>query len=373
MSKLAVVSLVVCLLCGVAGCLPHLYAQPTVKIGLVAPFEGWFRPLGYEALHAVKLAVRERNEQGGVEGYLVELVALNDDQDPESAAQRAREMAVDPDIVGVIGHFGEETTAAALPVYEEEGLALIVPASTAIDVTSGGRGASWLVADDCRIGRAAARYAVGEMGVREVVAVGGSEDLLECFTAEVSASGASVHRVRDGDQESLLTLLQEQSPDLLFFGGDALEGAELLVDLRARGVELPLLGGNGLNSAQFVQVAGDAAEGVTYVGITPPLEDEDFAEAYEALSGGPPGPYAALYYDAANLLLDALERCIAGEGRPSREGLMAALSETEDYQGLTGPISFDEDGQALQRAVYVYQIVDTRYPGELRPCQARDE
>jgi branched-chain amino acid transport system substrate-binding protein len=370
MSKLAVVSLVVCLLCGVAGCLPPLYAQPAVKIGLVAPFEGWFRPLGYEALHAVKLAVRECNEQGGVGGYLVELVALNDDQDPESAAQRAREMAVDPDVIGVIGHFGEGTAVAALPVYEEEGLALVVPASTEMAVTSGGPGVFRLVADDCRIGRAAARYADGEMGVRDVVAVGGSEDLLGCFSAEASASGASVHRALEGDRDSLLSLLEEQSPDLLFFGGDALDGAELLADLRARGVEVAVLGANGVNIPQFVEVAGDVAEGVTYVGVTPPVEDERFAEAYEAMWGGAPGPYAPLYYDAANLLLDALKRCIASEGSPSREGVTAALSETEDYQGLTGPISFDEDGQALGTEVYVYQIVDSQYPGELRPCQA---
>jgi branched-chain amino acid transport system substrate-binding protein len=373
MSKLAVASLVVCMLGVVAGCLPPLYAQPTVKIGLVAAFEGWFRPLGYEALDAVKLAVSECNERGGVGGYLVELVALNDDQDPESAAQRAREMAVDPDIVGVIGHFGEETTVAALPVYEEEGLALVVPASTALVVTSGGRGVFRLVANDRQIGRAAARYAIGEMGVRDVVSVGGSGDLLECFSAEASASGASVHRALEGDRDSLLSLLEEQSTDLLFFGGDALEGAELLVDLRARGVEVPVLGGNGVNSPQFVEVAGETAEGVTYVGITPSVEDERFAEAYEAMWGGLPGPYATLYHDAAKLLLDALERCIASEGSPSREGVMAALSETENYQGLTGPISFDEDGQALGTTVYVYQIVDVRYPSELRPCEACNE
>jgi branched-chain amino acid transport system substrate-binding protein len=370
MGRLALALLFACGLCLVAGCLPTLYAQPTVKIGLAAPFEGLFRPLGYEALNAVKLAIAERNEQGGVEGYLVELVALNDDQDPESAVQRAREMAVDPDVMGVIGHFGEETTVAALPVYEEEGLALVVPASTSTAVTGGGRGIFRLVADDCTIGNVAARYAAGEMTVQDVVAFGGSEDLLRCFTVGMDESGATVHRLPEGDREQLLSLLEEQSPDLLFFGGEALEGAELLVELRGRGSDVPVLGGNGLNSPQLVQIAGDAAEGVTYVGITPPLGDGRFAEAYEARSGSAPGPYAALYFDAADLLLDALERCIAREGRTSREGVMAALAETEDYEGLTGRISFDEDGQVWQPAVYVYQIVDARYPGELQACPA---
>jgi branched-chain amino acid transport system substrate-binding protein len=358
-----------CGLCLVAGCLPPLYAQPTVKIGLVASFEGLFRPLGYDALNAVKLAIAERNERGGVEGYLVELVALNDDQDPESAVQRAREMAVDPDVMGVIGHFGEETTVAALPVYDEEGLALVVPASTSTPAT-GGRGIFQLAADDCRIGKVAARYAAGEMAVQHVVAFGGGEELLRCFTEVIEESGATVHQVPEGERARLLSSLEEESPDLLFFGGEALAGAELLVELRGSGADVPVLGGNGLNRPQLVQVAGDAAEGVTYVGITPPLGDERFTEAYQALSGGPPGPYAALYYDAAGLLLDALERCIALEGKPSRDGLMAALAETEDYQGLTGPISFDADGQAQHATVYVYKIVDGRYPGQLQTCPA---
>jgi branched-chain amino acid transport system substrate-binding protein len=296
-------------------------------------------------------------------------VALNDDQDPESAVQRAREMAVDPDVMGVIGHFGEETTVAALPVYDEDGLALVVPASTSAPVT-GGRGIFQLAADDCVIGRVAARYAAGEMAVQDVVAFGGSEDLLRCFTQGIEESGATVSRAPEGERGQLLSLLEEKSPDLLFFGGEALEGAELLVELRGSGADVPMLGGNGLNSPQLVQVAGDAAEGVTYVGITPPLGDERSTEAYQALSGGPPGPYAALYFDAAGLLLDALERCIALEGRPSRKGVTSALAETEDYEGLTGPISFDADGQARQPAVYVYKIVGGRYPGELQTCPA---
>jgi branched-chain amino acid transport system substrate-binding protein len=345
-----------------------MYAQPTVKIGLVAPFEGLFRPVGYEALYAVKLAIAQRNEQGGVGGYLVELVALNDDQDPESAAQQAGEMAVDPDVVGVIGHFGEETTVAALPVYEEEGVTLVVPASTSTAVTGDGQGVFRLVADNCTVGTAAARYAAGELAVQDVVATGGSEDLLRCFTVVMEESGATVHRMAEVKGGQLISLLGEQGADLLLFGGEALEGAELLVELRGSGSEVPVLGGNGLNSPQLVQVAGDAAEGVTYVGITPPLEDERFAEAYETLSGGAPGPYAPLYYDAAGLLLDALERCIAREGRPSREGVMAVLAETEGYEGLMGRVSFHEDGQAQQPAVYVYRIVDGRYPGELQAC-----
>jgi branched-chain amino acid transport system substrate-binding protein len=367
MRKLAIATLLFCVLGAAGGCVPTLYAQPTVKIGLVGPFEGLHRPLGYEALHAVKLAVGERNERGGVAGYLVELVALNDDQEPESAAQCAKEMAVDPDVVGVIGHFGERTTAAAIPVYEEE-LALVVPATTATDLTrDGSAGVFRLVADDCAIGKAAAQYAVGELGARSIVVTGGTAELLECFASGLNGSGVTF---RQFEESAVISVLGEERPDLLFFGGDTVEGAQLLLDVRGAGLETPVLGGNGLNSSELVQIAGDAAEGVTYVAVTPPLVDQGFAEAYEAFSGQPPGPYAPLAYDAAGLVLDALERNIDVEGRPSRSGVIEALSDTDGYQGVTGAISFDENGQAQARAVYVYQIVDRQYPGELRECPA---
>jgi len=99
--------------------------RPVVKIGLVAPFEGLYRHLGYEVLYAVKLAVRERNAAGGVSGYMVELVGLDDGNDPARARLQARKMIVDSDVMGVIGHFSDEAALAALDEYHWAGLALI--------------------------------------------------------------------------------------------------------------------------------------------------------------------------------------------------------------------------------------------------------
>lgn len=367
--KLSVPLLIFSLLGFITGCGPWGSTQPTVKIGLVAPFEGLYRPLGYEVLSAVKLAISERNQAGGVKGHMVELVALNDDQDPTVAVRRAREMAVDQDVVGVIGHFGEQTTLAVLSSYCEAGLALVVPASTATDVTESGCGQTFrLVADDGVLGAAAARYAVMQRGASRLAVIGGSVDLVDSFASRARQEGALVSQHLDDDRVELLAALESEGPDMIFFGGEALEGAELLLELRAAGLDIPLLGSNGLNSPYFVQVAGNAAVGTAYLSITPPLESERFSEGYVALAGGPPGPHAALAYDAARLLLDAVERSIAVEGRATREAVVVALSETEEYEGLTGRISFDERGQAREPRIYIYEIVDGKYPGQLQSC-----
>ncbi len=102
--------------------------KPTVKIGLSAPFEGLYRDLGYEALHAVRLAVRQRNEAGGVgDRYFVELVALNDFNEAGEAAWQARELAVDPGVLGALGGWSAETARAAAPEHRRLGLPFLAP------------------------------------------------------------------------------------------------------------------------------------------------------------------------------------------------------------------------------------------------------
>ena len=111
-----------------AGCCSSV--KPTVKIGLSAPFEGRDRDLGYEVLHAVRLATRERNERGGLaDRYLVEMVALNDFAEADEAVAQAYEMAADPDVMAVLGGWSPETAAAATPVYEQLELAFVTPAA----------------------------------------------------------------------------------------------------------------------------------------------------------------------------------------------------------------------------------------------------
>ncbi len=338
-----------------------------IKIGLVAPFEGLYRTLGYQVLPAVKLALAERNEAGGVNGHMVELVALDDGQDPTVAAQRAREMAVDPGVLGVIGHFDDETTLAALSTYYRNGLALVVPSATATEITHRGYSQTFrLGADNDLLGVTAARYAVVDRGASHLAVIRGQEDLVDSFVAAVREEGAAVVLDLRAHEDGFLIALAKKRPDMVFFGGAALEGGELLLQLQEAGLEIPLLGGNGLNSPRLVQIAREAAAGTTYVTITPPLEDQSFIEGYTALSGVSPDPTAALAYDATCLLLNALQKAIAVEGKPTRHGVIAALSQSEAYDGLTARISFDEQGQALNPHVYVYEIVDARYPGELR-------
>jgi ABC-type branched-subunit amino acid transport system substrate-binding protein len=92
---------------------------------LVAPFEGRYRLIGYDVIYSARLAVREINAAGGIDGHRVALVALDDGGDPQLAYDAARTLSIDPNVVAVVGHWLPETTAAATPVYAEAGLPLV--------------------------------------------------------------------------------------------------------------------------------------------------------------------------------------------------------------------------------------------------------
>ncbi len=90
---------------------------PIIKIGLVGPFEGRQRQIGYDVIYSARLAVREINEAGGIAGYRVALVALDDGGDTELAQATAESLILDPAVVLVLGHWLTETTAVAAPIY----------------------------------------------------------------------------------------------------------------------------------------------------------------------------------------------------------------------------------------------------------------
>jgi ABC-type branched-subunit amino acid transport system substrate-binding protein len=105
-----------------AGCAS---ADPVVKVGLVAPFEGRNRAVGYDAIYSARLAVREINQAGGIGGHRVALVALDDRGDPQLAVEAAASLVLDPGVVAVVGHFLPQTTDVVASLYDERGLALI--------------------------------------------------------------------------------------------------------------------------------------------------------------------------------------------------------------------------------------------------------
>jgi branched-chain amino acid transport system substrate-binding protein len=322
--------------CAVGG---GLNAPRTLKIGLVAPFEGSHRPLGYEALFGVKLALQERNSAGGVHGYRVELVALNDFDEPSEAAIQARALLTDPDVLGVVGHLSSATTLAAVPLYQEAGLAVVIP---------------WSVAPDLELGQGVVSVAadMAEMDAR--LETTGRDMGLNHVT---ELSGANFGPIAGNTQAISLAT-------------DGLTAGEIMVNLRQANISLPVLGQVEVGSPQTVQVAKAAANGLIFVSPGPDpgqtAEAASFVEAYQALAGFPPGPRAVLAYDATQILLDGIEQSlrINNSYLPTRAHVSAIIT-TVQRRGLSGDIAFDQQGRRVNAPIWLYQIVAGAYPGTL--------
>lgn len=311
---------------------------PTLKIGLVAPFEGLHRSLGYEALFGVKLALQERNQGHGLLGYRVELVALNDFDDPAEAQLQAKALVVDPDVVGVVGHLSAAATQAAMPVYQQAGLALSVPWTVAqAGPDDSGRGMVSVAANQAQT---TARLGLLKQDL-------GWFNVIEIKDQYVDAMPAGTQAVE------LVT--------------DAVTAGQAILALKEAGVDLPLLGQEETGSFQLLQVAGEAANGFVYVSPGPDprqaLDTEMFVQKYTDLAGFPPGPRAALAYDAANVLLDAIALAISSGSALTRSEVSAVVGQVQ-RRGLSGRIAFDAQGQRVDAPVWVYQIVEGQYPGE---------
>jgi len=309
-------------------------APRTFKIGLAAPFEGLHRPLGYEALFAAKLAVQERNQAGGIEGYHIELVALNDFDAPAEAAIQARALTADPDVLGAVGHLSSAATAAALPVYRQAGLAVSIP---------------WPVSESVFAANA---------GAVSVAA-----------TTEESATRLEQLMQQQGLKPGRPITDQSSAPPSstpLYLAADGVTAAEIIV---SRGqTTSPMFGQVDTGSPQLVQTAKAAANGFVFVSPGPnpaDVEATGFIEAYQKLAGFPPGPRAALAYDATHILLDTIEQVMLSTKQlPTRAQIQTAITKTS-RQGITGPITFATTGQRLKSPVWFYQIIAGQYPGEL--------
>lgn len=332
---------------------------PTLKVGLIAPFEGRYRYVGYDVIYAVQLALLEANEEGGVAGWGVELVAYDDGADPLMAIEQAGKLGVDPAVVGAIGHFRRETTVAAVESYREAGIPLLAPGLLSPSAGQQGGAVYWPgpaaepVAEALfeRISRLA------PTGHVVLVGSGGSLEAALQRAARERAGQEYIGVSVDSDRwpEEVLTL----DPAVVVCTLDPVPAGEVVAALHRAGWAGHVLGGPALSASDFASVAGDSAVGAAFVTPWPFPADvhggDDFAAAYRRVSNGiEPGPLALPAYEATWLLLEALERA-AADGKPTRQGVSAALAAAE-RRGVLGKLALNEAGRWADLGLYWYHI-----------------
>lgn len=345
--------------------------ETTVLIGSVAPLTGPIAHLGKDNESGARLAVDEINAEGltiGGKKVRLELVSEDDQADPKIATQVAQRL-VDKKVVGVIGHLNSGTTIPASKIYADAGIPQISPSSTNPSYTQQGfKTAYRVVANDVQQGASLGNFAVESLKVKNVAVIDDrtayGQGIADEFVKAAEAKGAKVVKREftsntATDFMAILTSIKAAKPDLVFFGGMDAQGGPLAKQMKKLGLEVKLLGADGIYSPEFLKLAGEAAEGhyASFIGM-PRDQMPGFASFNEKFKAkyGEVQMYSPYAYDAVRVMVEAMKK--ADSVDPAT--FAPKLAETE-YAGVTSKVKFDDKGDLVNGAVTVYQVKDGKW------------
>lgn len=339
-------------------------SEETISIGSAAPLTGPQAHLGKDQENGVRMAIEEANAKGlTLDGKKIKFRLLSEDDqaDPKTATIVAQKL-VDQQIKGVIGHLNSGTTIPASKIYFDAGIPQISPSATAIPYTAQGfKSAFRLMTNDRQQGKVLGEYAAKTAKKIAIIddRTAYGQGLADEFEKAVKAAGAQVvaHEFttdKATDFMAILTAIKGRSPDLIFYGGMDGQGAPMAKQMKLLGLNSKMLGGDGIQTAEFIKLAATDAEGVIASSPGLPMEKmpggREFVERFTA-KYGKIQLYAPYAYDAVAVMIEAMRK--ANSAEPAR--YLAELAKT-DYHGVTGRIGFDDKGDIRGGAVTIYQV-----------------
>ena len=344
-------------------------AAETVKVGVVAPLTGPQAHLGKDIENGARLAVdaiNATNPSLGGKPVQFSLQAEDDQADPKTATVVAQKL-VDEGAKGVVGHLNSGASIPASRIYSDNGIPQVSPASTAVAYTHQGFKTTFrLMANDSQQGKALGQYAV-KLGKRVAVVddrTAYGQGLIDEVVKAVKAAGGEVvgreyTTDKSTDFTAIMTSIKAKKPDVVVFGGMDPQAAPMVRQMRTLGMKTHFLGGDGMQSAEFLKLAGTSAEGA--IGSSPglPLEKmpggADFTKRFGE-KFGKVQIYAPFSHDAAVVLIQAMLR--AGSAEPAK--YLPELVKTQ-VDGVIGPIAFDDKGDLKDGPVTLYQVKDGKW------------
>lgn len=334
-----------------------------IVIGHYASMTGSEATFGQSTDNGILLAVEEINAAGGIGGKKVRVITYDDKGDAREAGAAVTRLVTRDQVVAVIGEVASGLSLAGAPICQENGIPMVTPSSTNPKVTQVGDKIFRVCFIDPFQGSVCAKFAREYEGLKATKAatltdqsspysVGLQEEFEKAFVAD---GGAVVTKqsYQSGDQDfsAQLTAIRAAQPDVIFVPGYYTDVGNIALQARKLGITVPMLGGDGWDSTKLGEIAGSAIDGSFYSNHysqeDPSERVQDFIRKYKEKHKETPDGLAALGYDAARILFEAMKRA------PSLAGtdLAAELARTKDFDGVTGKISIDANRNAVKPAV----------------------
>jgi branched-chain amino acid transport system substrate-binding protein len=344
--------------------------ENSIRIGFFGALTGPTATFALAGRNGARLAVEEANRAGGVLGRKIELLVEDDRGEASEAASAATKLITRDRVVALIGEFASSRSLAAAPIAQSQGIPMISPTSTNVEVTRKGDYIFRACFVDAYQGRVLASFARQNLKAATAALLVDSRNdysvgLAEAFRADFAAAGGRIvaetkYSEGDSDFSAQLTALVPQKPDVLIVPGYYTDAGLIARQARALGLSSVLMGGDGWDSPKLVEIGGTALEGAyfsNHYSVDDPSEAaRSFVATYRSTYGTDPDSIAASSYDAARMLFDAMRRAGSTEGRPLRD----AIGKTTGFAGVTGGITMDENRNPVKSAV-VLKIENGRF------------
>ncbi len=346
-------------------------SEDVIKIGAAGPFTGDLSKIGLDSLNAIKMAVHEFNQAGGVDGRMVEIVVGDDGGDPAKGNVVADKFISDESILGIVGPMNSSVTNAALPAYDKANLVLISQSSTTSDLTDKGYSVMHRICprDDAQ-GKAAAVFILNEVKPEKLYILDDKTTYGQGLASEVEKNlkdqGFSRLKrdqiaIQDKDFSAVIGLIKSFGADMVYMAfSNPAQAANLAKQLASADLRPALMAGDGcMEKDQLIGGGGDAVSGMylTSIGrsIKEVSEAQEFVRKFESQYGAM-SIFSGQTYESTKVLLEAI-RVAAKAGELTRQGVQKAVHETKDFQGILGfPISFDSKGDIVGGEIFVLKV-----------------
>ncbi len=337
-----------------------------IVIGEYGSLTGAEATFGQSTHNGIMLAMDEINTAGGVSGRKIRVITEDDQSKAEEAANAVTKLISQNNVIAVLGEVASSNSLAAAPIAQSNKVPMITPSSTNEKVTQVGDYIFRMCFIDPYQGEAMANYVVKQLklktaalliDVKSDYSTGLAANFQKTFVANGGRIvGSQSYAKGDSDFRSQLTSLKASKPDVIFVPGYYNDIGQIAIQARDLGMKMPLAGGDGWESPKLIEIGGKALEGSFYSNHyhvdDPSPAVREFVQKYEERFGAKPDSLAALGYDSARVLVDAIKRAGTTDGPQLRD----AIAATKNFAGVTGNITLGPDRDPIGKKLVVLQI-----------------
>jgi branched-chain amino acid transport system substrate-binding protein len=316
--------------------------------------------------NAIMMAFDEINTAGGINGRKIKVLTEDDQSKQEEAANAVTKLISQNNVLAILGEVASSCSLAAAPICQSNKVPMITPSSTNPEITKKGDYIFRTCFTDDYQGENIARYAANELHYkRAAILTDVKNDYSTGLTAKIgnvftSLGGQIIAQQSysngDSDYRSQLTAIRAANPEVIFVPGYYTDVGQIAIQARDLGMKQPLMGGDGWESPKLIEIGGQALNGCMYTnhyfyGDPSPVV-HDFVQKYKQRYGAIPDGMAALGYDAARVLADAMKRATKLDGPSLRD----AIAATKGFQGVTGTITIGPERNAVGKKIVIEEV-----------------